>query len=800
MRKNRRFSAANSRALSIETLETRRVLTGLPFGATAQDTGEFMLGSVAVTAVLLESDGSLDNNTENWTSAHIAEVLANVREGMQWWTDTLATKSSLAPLSFTIDTTYADSPVASKYEPIGRRSNDYALWTADFLTTISFPRTGSLETDMRAFNQSQRLKHQTDWSFTIFVANSKNDIDDQFLPGGSFNRAFAFAGGLFMVVPSERPASTYTHETGHMFWARDEYAGGGSYSDQRGYYNTQNTNAANNPTPGFVQQASIMASGTLLDTAYANHDSAASTLAQIGWQDSDGDGIFDVLDVPHLLTGSGYLDTTTNNFKFTGNATVQTLPNLNSSGLRNDITINRIREIEVRFDNGNWQLVSTPGTPHTTLDLSISVPSTATQIQLRARDSRTGVESNIFTGRLARGDATQVAGINGAVWIDTNRNNLRDVGEVGQPGWLIELVDGIGNPLPLRKVIEPDSLPEGIIPANFSPDWTITSIGSDTDGRVGALPDSGGSSTGTHVFKPYARSSLTFTNWNSLTRRLQVAFSSPTSVVQINAIGDFNGSYGRLEAYSAAGELLARYTTGLLAEGQTETMTIARDTADIAYVIAGGHANRNVKLDSLQYGPRVTATTDSLGTYSFRGLNSGSYLVRTTPLGAYQGSDPEDRLRSANVVSGTPTPDIDFGFVAGTSHWQNSLDPNDVNNDSIISALDALLIINEINAGGARDLRGSNVPFPPYVDVTGDNLISGIDVLQVVNYINAHGGGSGEGEGESSEPNPFVEIYGNSPEEYSDAKCSAMAVPPVDLLFNQLDHDDAAWLQLLASY
>ncbi len=67
-----------------------------------------------------------------------------------------------------------------------------------------------------------------------------------------------------------------------MFWARDEYAGGGSSFQRRGYYNTLNSNAADNPAPGFVQQPSIMAAGTLLDTAYLNHVSPASTLAMIG--------------------------------------------------------------------------------------------------------------------------------------------------------------------------------------------------------------------------------------------------------------------------------------------------------------------------------------------------------------------------------------------------------------------------------------------------------------------------------------------------------------------------------------
>ena len=777
------------RILSVELLEFRRVWAALPYGAAPQDTGEFMLGSVAVTPVLLESNGQLDVNSENWTAAHIQQVLANVDEGLQWWVDTLAQQSPLAPLNFVVDTTYADSPVATKYEPISRRSNDYHLWTSDFLSTIGFPRTGSLEADMRAFNHAQRVKHETDWSFTIFVVPSQNDADGQFAAGGSFNRAFAFAGGLFMVVPSTRPASTYAHETGHMFWARDEYAGGGSYSDLRGYYNTQNLNAVNNPTPGFVQQPSIMASESLLDTAYANYISPPSTLAMLGWQDSDADGIFDVLDVPHRLSGAGYFEASSSTYHFRGSANVQTLPNRNSSGLRNDITINRIREIEVRFDDGPWQVIATPNAAVAPLDLSFAVPTTASQLELRARDSRTSVVSNMFQGRLSRADSTLSSGINGSVWTDANGNQLRDVGEIGASGWLVELIDGLGAPLATRKVIEPDQLPAGALPSAYSPDWQLTAVGSDTDGRVGIFSDDRGGSTGSFVFKPFSRSSSTFTTWNSLTRRLQVAFSAPTSHVQIDALGDFNGSYGRLEAYSADGQLLARYTTAFLAQGQPETMTIRRDVADIAYVIAGGHANRNVKLDNLQYGPRSVTTTGDFGTFAFPGLPSGTYRVRATPDGAYQAVSPESGIATVSVVAGGVTQDVDFGFAVGTSQWQNVVDPYDVNDDGLVSALDALLIINQINAGGARDLRGSGVPANPYVDVTGDYLLSALDVLQVVNFINAR---PAQGEGEAMLPGSTPPV---PPPPLSAAPPPA-AAPLVDQVWRKLAEDELLWVEL----
>ena len=195
------------------------------------------------------------------------------------------------------------------------------------------------------------------------MANSDNDPDDAFAPGGRFSTAFAFEGGRFVVSPSGRPASTFAHEIGHIFWAFDEYSGGDGYLERRGYYDTQNLNAANNPAPGFTQVPSIMANNSLRATAYANHTSSPSSLEMIGWKDSDGDGIFDVLDVPLALEGSGFYDAPAGVYRFQGRSVVQTLPNRNPSGLQNDITINRIRKVEYRIDGGAWQLAQTRERP-----------------------------------------------------------------------------------------------------------------------------------------------------------------------------------------------------------------------------------------------------------------------------------------------------------------------------------------------------------------------------------------------------------------------------------------------------
>lgn len=727
--------------LGVETLETRRLLAALPYGAFETDLGEFMLGSVAVTPVLLESNGELDANTENWTSGHIQEVLNNIDTGLQWWVDTLATKSTIHELNFVVDTTFAVDPVPTKYEPISRRSNDYPLYVSEFLAGAGFA-TGNLEGDIRAFNHSQREKLNTDWSFTMFVVPSLNDADGQFAAGGSFSRAFAFAGGLFMVVPSTRPASTFTHETGHIFWARDEYPGGGTFFSRRGYYNTQNLNAHDNPTPGFVQEPSIMAAGSLLETAYDNHISAASTLAMLGWQDSDDDGIFDVLDVPHRLSGTGYLDTALNQYRFTGVAAVQTLPNLNSSGSQNDLTINRIRQIEYRFDGGDWQLYSTPDVYEAVLDLTIPVPANAIEIEIRARDSKTTVLSNVFSGRLARADAVPAPGINGFVWVDSNGNGLRDTGEYGQAGWTVAVVDATQQPLDLRRSIEPDDYPDGVLSGTFDPNLTLTSIGSDADGRIAVFEDAQ-TSTGSKNFRNYSVNSRSFIAlWTSSSRRLQANFATPTSVFEIDAIGSSNGSYGRLEAYDASGQLLARYTTSNLDNGQVETMRIVRGAAEIAYVIAGGHAGTSVKLDNIQFGPETSTVTGPLGEYSLPALPAGSYNVLVTPAGLYRPTVAGGDLLAASVVAHDFTTDVDFGFEVNSSQWQNSSNHYDVSNDGIISALDVLLIINEINANGSRSLAGSDLSTPPFVDVNGDSLVSALDVLLVINFLNA--GGEGE--------------------------------------------------------
>jgi len=67
--------------------------------------------------------------------------------------------------------------------------------------------------------------------------------------------------------------------------------------------------------------------------------------------------------------------------------------------------------------------------------------------------------------------------------------------------------------------------------------------------------------------------------------------------------------------------------------------------------------------------------------------------------------------------------------------WQNPTDPFDVDDNSIVNALDLVLLIRDINGDGPRDLDQGNEP-SLFLDVNGDELFNALDVLFVVRYLN----------------------------------------------------------------
>lgn len=76
-----------------------------------------------------------------------------------------------------------------------------------------------------------------------------------------------------------------------------------------------------------------------------------------------------------------------------------------------------------------------------------------------------------------------------------------------------------------------------------------------------------------------------------------------------------------------------------------------------------------------------------------------------------------------------------------TSPHQNSWHALDVNGDLRVTPMDALVVLNDLNRNGVRELTGESVEESRFIDVNGDGRLSALDALQVINALNRGEGG-----------------------------------------------------------
>ncbi len=467
--------------------------------------------------------------------------------------------------------------------------------------------------------------------------------------------------GLLLVVTSGNSNRTFVHEVGHIFYALDEYPTGRSYDDRRGYYNTQNLNAFDgNPNPASIVD-SIMTRDPFRRNAWNNHTSSPSSLEMIGWKDSDGDGIFDVLDVPLSLEGGGAYNAATRSYEFVGTSSVQTLPNLNPRGLQNDITLNKVSRAQYRIDAGPWLSAAVYDTYTAALNLSIGpLPAGRHDIEIRTIDDTTGVSSEIFRGNTDRPTATLLAGINGFVWNDRDGDGVLESGEPGLAGHTVKLLDTSFAPALKTTRIEPDDYPPGTLVNTIQPGATLTAIGSGVTSNSVTARDRLYFSTGTRVFAHTTAAGSNAT-WNNNTRQLRIDFTSPVRSVSLDAAGALApSSRGRLDAYNAAGTLLGTYFTSAIAVGGFETMTFNSPMPDIAYAIAGSEGGVPLGLDNLVFRTEVTTTTGQFGNYFLLPPANGTFVVSAPLVTNWAATVPLDG-RQLSWSSGAVTSDVNFG-------------------------------------------------------------------------------------------------------------------------------------------
>lgn len=305
-----------------------------PYGATFYDTSEYMIGNIVVGIIFLESNGAIDPNTESWSNAEESNVINEIVGGLNWW----KLQDSRSKLTFTYNINYK---VPTRYEPISRSSYSDGLWIADAMTYLGFQNYANYFDNVYDLNNYLRNRYDTDWAYTIFVVDSSKDPDGNFADGYS---AYAWIGGPYVVMTYDNDGYGISnmdyvtaHETGHIFYATDEYNGYTEYS-------------------GYLDAHDIENSGKIMHCPLCWGISSGTAL-QIGWRDSDGDKIFDIIDF--YPTSSLYVyspdPTKDNTPTYKGmSTTTQTYTNRNPYGSRHNITVNKIKNVQYRTDGGYW--------------------------------------------------------------------------------------------------------------------------------------------------------------------------------------------------------------------------------------------------------------------------------------------------------------------------------------------------------------------------------------------------------------------------------------------------------------
>lgn len=295
------------------------------------ETSEYLIGSVSVGIFFLESNGTKDPSTEDWAAAEESKVISEIMAALNW----LASQNPSAGVSFTYDIHYR---VPTSYEPISRPSEDERLWIGEAMTFLEYQ--GTIFDQVRHYLNQMRNKLGTNWAFAFFIVDSSKDADGKFADG---KFAYAYFGGPFLVMTYdcgslgiEKMDRVCAHETCHLFYVTDEYNGEKEYS-------------------GYLNVADVEGSGCLMDTLNS-WSLSSGTRGQLGWRDTDGDGIQDIVDtfpktklasVPPAIT-----DATT--YTFRGSVQEVPYPNENPFNYGRHVTINTIKTTRFRVDGGTW--------------------------------------------------------------------------------------------------------------------------------------------------------------------------------------------------------------------------------------------------------------------------------------------------------------------------------------------------------------------------------------------------------------------------------------------------------------
>jgi hypothetical protein len=328
----------------------------LPRNALTMDQAAFALGTMTWNVIFPQSDGSVPN-PDLWTTPEINTIKAKIAEAETHWEGLTSGFVPGARLSINVNYVNGGNPVAVPYDPSADESEN---WINSVMSQVGPYNSASRYTNVRNFNQDQRVAQGTNWATTLFVVHNTTYQRTSY--------AYAYLGGPFSVLENDSAGwgpqnfnMVLSHEMGHIFFALDEYPESGARTtDRSGYLNVQNLNASldgnGNPVTPPQPHALMLDAGNY----YTHVPFAPSppTKEMVGFRDTDSDGIPNILDTAPSLTGNNAgSNPATGLFAFSGNVQVTTLANQNPmevgfSNSRSAMTINTMSSSAYVLDGG----------------------------------------------------------------------------------------------------------------------------------------------------------------------------------------------------------------------------------------------------------------------------------------------------------------------------------------------------------------------------------------------------------------------------------------------------------------
>jgi hypothetical protein len=332
-------------------------------GSTAPDlpaSSEFMLGHTSMAVIMPESDPMY--GTQDWTPEEEERAVEEAISAMDWW----ARHSPGQSLRISYEFNYR---VPISLEPLdvgGMQSEEQ--WASESLVNLGYSGTNRFAMAYQ-YIDDLRTRYSSDWGFLVFILHGR--------PGQAFGRALAYAylGGPYNVnaysngrLGTDDLDRVIAHETGHTFYTLDEYSSAPiTCMVKSGYLHVENANKQEGE-PGCKSDVPCVMRGSGQDVPFHLVEPCYYTLGQVGWWDTDGDGVPDVLDrdpviesVVVVTDGAGTVasgDTLhSTSVSFSGLARARPIPNRNpSSGIPGRGFTVAHAGAEYRVDGGEWTL------------------------------------------------------------------------------------------------------------------------------------------------------------------------------------------------------------------------------------------------------------------------------------------------------------------------------------------------------------------------------------------------------------------------------------------------------------